>query len=255
MRFGLRTGAVILGLAASASAQPQPETGVAPDSLADARELYEHRAEPAALAQAIVALEKLGTPPALALAAQAHLFRAEATLLHRRPRHDDLARTALETARTRARSAGADSPDALSILAAADEELAGLVSPLESTALWQEALATSAHAVALAPEAVVARCLHASALTALPARAGGDLGAARFEFERAIAASPSLLMPRVRMAATYAVKAQDRSLFHALLVAALSLDVTAVPELIPEQRLARARAIGLLHRERQLFRT
>jgi hypothetical protein len=39
-----------------------------------------------------------------------------------------------------------------------------------------------------------------------------------------------------------------------VLLGALALDVEAVPDRVPEQRLARARAWALLHRERELFR-
>jgi hypothetical protein len=89
-------------------------------------------------------------------------------------------------------------------------------------------------------------------LAALPATAGGDFARARFEFERAIAGSPDGVENRVEEAARYAVKAQDKRLFRALLRSALHLDPDWPDPYAPEQHLARARALWLLHHQREL---
>lgn len=260
MRGGWLLAAVLVG--SSAGAPPVLDAGAPADPLAEPRALWAQRADPVLLSRLLAALPNAPGPEARVLAAQAHLFQARTLASHRGARAQ--AGEALQAARTDALAAlppqhpvdGASPADApaLTVLAAASLELAGHRGALEAAALLHEALAASAKAVAIAPDAADSRAVHASALVALPARAGGDLLAARFEFERAIAAEPLLLSHRVEMAARYAVKAQDRRLFHALLRSALALDVAALPSRTPEQRLARARAIGLLHRERSLFR-
>lgn len=267
-------------LAILAAVAAGPDAGPPPDPLEKPKALFAQRLDRAALDAAIAQLDASSGSEACLLASRAHRFRAVAFELRRRPVQREGGIADLVAARAKALEAWAllepaaaaklrsDDVDgalgqaseaslpALLQLAEADLQLAGWRPPLKAVPSLREALRVSARAVAMDPEREQSspRRIHAAALAALPPLAGGDLAAARFEFERAISASPQLLANRVEMAARYAVKAQDRRLFHALLIAALRLDVDALPELKPEQLLERARALGLLHRERELFR-
>ncbi|MBS2030643.1 MAG: hypothetical protein JST54_22255 [Deltaproteobacteria bacterium] len=270
---------LLLALGQAPAPAAPVDAGPPPDPLAAPRALFEKRLDPVSLDQAIAQLDFLTGPEARLLGARAHRFRAQAFELRHRPLKREQGIADLEAARTRAleawdglqpgasvkfllgdasslAAAGPESLPALAELAQADLALAGWRKPVPASALLKEALAVATRGEALSPDFddAVFRRVRGSALAALPPLAGGDLEAARFELERAIAAAPLDLAPRVELAARYAVKAQDRALFHAALEAALHLDVEALPDRIPEQRLARARALGLLRHERQLFR-
>lgn len=242
-----------------------PDAGPPPDPLADARALFAHRLNRGSLDAAITRCDAIDSFGGLVLDARARRFRAQAFEFRRRTRNRAAAVRDLEAARglaTRAwhqcspgptiAKAGAACVPALVELADADLLLAGLRRAAEAAPLLREANALTLRVEQLDPDAELgaAHRIRGEVLAALPALAGGDLLASRFEFERAIAASPDLVENRVAMAARYAVEAQDRTLFHGLLESALHLDPRAIPERTPEQLLARARALSLLHRER-----
>lgn len=81
-------------------------------------------------------------------------------------------------------------------------------------------------------------------LAASPAAAGGDLGRSRAAFERSIELAPDHLENRVAFAATWAVKAQDRTLYERLLQEVLAAPAEQEPR--PENAAARRRARDLL---------
>jgi len=274
---------LLLLLLALGQAAPPPavavDAGPPPDPLAAPRALFERRLDPLALDQAIAQLDFLTGPEARLLGARAHRFRAQAFELRRRPLKREQGIADLQAARSRAleawdgvqpgssvkflladpaplAAAGPPSLPALAELAQDDLALAGWQRPIPAAALLKEALAVATRGEALSPDfdGAVFRRVRGVALAALPPLAGGDLEAARFELERAIVVAPLELEPRVDLAARYAVKAQDKALFHAALESALHLDVEALPALVPEQRLARARALALLRHERELFK-
>lgn len=91
-------------------------------------------------------------------------------------------------------------------------------------------------------------------LSQMPALTGGDLSRSRRMFDKSMLAGPSFLQTRVDLAATWAVKKQDRETFVQALNAVLVAPVDVVPQIEPENRLARERARALLERERDLFR-
>jgi hypothetical protein len=88
-------------------------------------------------------------------------------------------------------------------------------------------------------------------LAATPAAAGGDLARSREAFEKALAAAPAHLENRVALASTWAVKAQDRTLFETLLGEVIAAPAEQEP--VPENAAARARAGELLARVDALF--
>ena len=85
-----------------------------------------------------------------------------------------------------------------------------------------------------------------------PSAAGGDLGKARAEFERALALEPHYLAIKVAFAESYATRVHDRELVTRLLGEAVA-DATLLPEVEPEQAMARARAQKLLAHVDELF--
>jgi hypothetical protein len=269
----------VLLLVALALAQV-PDAGPPPDPLREPLALFAHRLDPASLDAAIRELESMHWHQALLLDARAHRFRARAFELRRRPIVRAAGVADLEAAHALASQAwqqcapGAparaesgelglalaqsrgDCVPALMALAEADVQLAEWRRPIEAVPLLREALALSQRAEQFDPdfEFAAPRRVAAEVLAVLPATAGGNLRASRFEFERAIASAPGVLANRVAMAARFAVQTQDRRLFRALLQSALELDPRAIPERTPEQLLDRAVALGLLHREAELFR-
>ncbi len=86
-----------------------------------------------------------------------------------------------------------------------------------------------------------------------PALAGGDLARSRKMFDKSLLAGPSYLQTRVDLASTWAVKKQEKAAFLEALNAVLVAPVDVVPDIEPENRLARERARKLLERERELF--
>jgi len=259
---------------------PSPDAGAPPDPLAAPRALFAHRLDRASLDAAIAELKAMHWHEALLLNARAHRFRAEAFELRRRPLDEVAGLADLEAARALGLQAwqlcapgaprqvqdqklasalaqtGADCVPALIELAEDDLAISAWRRPIDAVPLLREALALAGKAEQFDPAfaAGAPRRIRAEALAILPPTAGGSLRAARFEFERAIAAAPEWVANRVQMAARYAVEAQDRALFHALLQSALAINVRAIPDRMPEQLLARTRALALLHRERELFR-
>jgi hypothetical protein len=90
-------------------------------------------------------------------------------------------------------------------------------------------------------------------LASLPAAAGGGAAAARARFERARAIAPDYQLTRVQEAQTIAVLLQDRAGFEARLGEVLAFDDARVPEVGPENRLAKRLARSLLARRDRLF--
>jgi hypothetical protein len=90
-------------------------------------------------------------------------------------------------------------------------------------------------------------------LAQTPALIGGDLQASREAFERAQGIAPDFLFNRVDLAATWALKSQDRTAFDEAVQSALRAS-EGEPEVAPENRLARERARQLAAAARALFR-
>jgi hypothetical protein len=253
--------------------------GAAVDQLVGAKALFEHRLDATQLDQAITQLDAMTSPEATLLAARAHLFRARAFRLRKRPLEKDGGLADLEKARTLSlrawealqpgvsskigtvdlestlTSTPATAVPAIVYRASADWELSRWSNPVAGAMLLREVRLLSARAVELQPDFELATPLrlHAIALALLPGTAGGDFVQARFEFEKAIALAPNSVANRLEEAARWSVKAQNLALFRALLLSALKLDAQQPAEFRPEQLLARAQVLALLRRERELF--
>ncbi len=90
-------------------------------------------------------------------------------------------------------------------------------------------------------------------LATIPSAAGGGAGAARAQFERARSLFPAYQLNQVRDAETLAVLLQDRKRFEVLLGQVLAFDAASMPEIAPENRLAKSLARKLLARRDRLF--
>ena len=90
-------------------------------------------------------------------------------------------------------------------------------------------------------------------LATIPSAAGGGAGAARAQFERARILFPAYQLNLVRDAETLAVLLQDRKRFEALLGQVLAFDNASMPEIAPENLLAKRLARKLLARRDRLF--
>jgi hypothetical protein len=87
----------------------------------------------------------------------------------------------------------------------------------------------------------------------LPPFAGRDLAQSRQHFTQARTDSPGFLTADVDMARHWAVTAGDRETFVALLEGVLAADPGTTPDVLPENRAARALAQQLLARQDDLF--
>ncbi len=128
---------------------------------------------------------------------------------------------------------------------------AGLVAGARDRRL---ALCLSRRAAQVAPDYFHAGPLRllGKLLATTPVLAGGSLEQSRKAFEQAIEKSPAFAPTRVEFAQTWAVKAQDRKLFETTLDAAMAQTVD-LPEVGPENALARQRARALKLRAAELF--
>ena len=82
---------------------------------------------------------------------------------------------------------------------------------------------------------------------------GRDLDKSKQHFERSLAIAPNYVGTKVLMAESYAVKRQDRALFVRLLDEVLATADDAIPDLIPETRIEKAKARELKARIDELF--
>ncbi|GIW71792.1 MAG: hypothetical protein KatS3mg102_1334 [Planctomycetota bacterium] len=82
---------------------------------------------------------------------------------------------------------------------------------------------------------------------------GGDLEKSRQHFERAVALAPHYLETKVLFASEYAVKAQDEELFRRLLGEVLATPDDVLPDLVPENRVAKKTAQQLLDSIEEYF--
>ncbi|MEM9194238.1 MAG: TRAP transporter TatT component family protein [Myxococcota bacterium] len=87
----------------------------------------------------------------------------------------------------------------------------------------------------------------------VPSFAGGDLERSQEHFDRALQTGPSYLGTRTLLAAEYAVRQGDRSLFEAHLQAVIDADVDAAPDVRPENLIEQRRARVLLALADDLF--
>ena len=87
----------------------------------------------------------------------------------------------------------------------------------------------------------------------MPSAAGGSAKDAKAHFDRARQLAPAYKLTAVVEAQSYAVLTQDRKLFEARLGEALSFSEGSVPDLAPENRLAKKLARELLGRRDRLF--
>lgn len=138
------------------------------------------------------------------------------------------------------------------------ENLHGLSRELglsESGGQRRQALCLAERAVELDPEYFQGgpSRLLGTLLSQAPALAGGDLTRSRRMFDRSLLAGPSYLQTRVDFAASWAVKKQERQAFVEALNSVMVAPVDVVPEIEPENRIARERARMLLEREKELF--
>src|SRR5262249_7750742 len=111
---------------------------------------------------------------------------------------------------------------------------------------------------------VVLRCLEldASYFYAAPHRElavllswtpGADLERAKQHFDAALASAPQYLETRVLYADSYAARKGDRELYKHELEVVLATPDTVLPDVIPEQRIEKARARRLLDQIRDRF--
>jgi hypothetical protein len=87
----------------------------------------------------------------------------------------------------------------------------------------------------------------------LPSFAGRDLDRSQTHYDRARAAAPGFLATDVEAAAGLAVASDDVMAFVSLLEGTLTADAGALPEVLPENRMAQARARTLLDEQSALF--
>ncbi|HTP25550.1 MAG TPA: TRAP transporter TatT component family protein [Anaeromyxobacteraceae bacterium] len=90
-------------------------------------------------------------------------------------------------------------------------------------------------------------------LCTIPSAAGGGVGAARAQLDRARTLAPTYQLTRVRDAEALSVLLQDRQRFESLLGEVLAFDETRAPSIVPENRLAKKMARDLLERADRLF--
>jgi hypothetical protein len=81
---------------------------------------------------------------------------------------------------------------------------------------------------------------------AAPAVAGGDLKKSRAAFEASLGLAPAYLETWVLYAQLYARAAGDDALYTAALERVIAAEVDAIPELVPEQTIAKKKARALL---------
>ncbi len=81
---------------------------------------------------------------------------------------------------------------------------------------------------------------------AAPAFAGGDLQKGRRHFEQSLARAPDLIDTYALYAQLYARPAKDDALYQQLVARALATPVDVIPELVPEQTIAKQKAQKLL---------
>lgn len=86
-----------------------------------------------------------------------------------------------------------------------------------------------------------------------PVFAERDLARANAHFQRALLRAPDFLPTRIAIAEQLAVATQSRDLFESALRRVLEADPDAAPELAPENRLAKTRALDLLYRADEFF--
>jgi hypothetical protein len=90
-------------------------------------------------------------------------------------------------------------------------------------------------------------------LAGAPGIAGGDLGAARTRFEKALARAPHFFETHILYAELYAVRTKDRTLYVRLLRAVTEAPPDILPEAAAENARARKKATGLLRRTEARF--
>jgi tetratricopeptide (TPR) repeat protein len=83
---------------------------------------------------------------------------------------------------------------------------------------------------------------------------GGNLEKSKEHFERALQIEPHCLETKVLYAEYYARKLKDKELFLRLLTEVIEADPQALPDLLPEQELAKQRARELLKNHERLFK-
>ncbi len=82
---------------------------------------------------------------------------------------------------------------------------------------------------------------------------GGDMPASKEHFEKAIEIQPNYLETKVLFASNYAVKNQDEELFDRLLNEVLETPDDVLPDVIPENRVAKRTAKKLLEEKEEYF--
>jgi len=86
-----------------------------------------------------------------------------------------------------------------------------------------------------------------------PGFAGGDMTKSKEMYEKAKAMYPENFSTYVLFADTYAVKAQDKELFIALLTYVINTPADVLPEMLPEQMVEKRKAQDLMNRIGELF--
>ncbi len=246
------------------------------DLLAEGDAAFAGRSDPARLAAALGVYARAAAAAPGDPAAELRLARAEAfhALADRRSAKDawSIASRAAERALRRAAPAWAEAVDA----GVSAEEAASKVGPGGAQALYWLALASYSGAqargfaaVLAVKDAALAMMERAGALDetadhagphralgtwigALPIAAGGGAAASRRHFDRARALAPAYLLTDVREAETLCVLLQDRRRFETLLGHVAAAEAS-VPEIAPENRIAKRLAAGLLARKDRLF--
>jgi hypothetical protein len=269
--------AAALALALAAPAARPADEAASAAAMAEGRDAYVLRGDPARLKDALAAFERARTlrpsdpAPDLALA-RAHAFRTLAEPKEARAASLECARAAEralrrvapgwaeridrgDDARSAAAAVEAAGAEPLYWVAACGMRLArerGIAAVLaasdELRALMERAAALDETVDAAGPH----RALGAW-LAALPSAAGGGAAAARRHFDRARALAPDDQLARVREAETWAVLVQDRVLFTGLLDAVRAFDPAKAPSRAPENAVARREADALRLLEDRLF--
>jgi hypothetical protein len=264
---------------------PPPPAGSPPDeeafraALAEGDAAFARRADPGALADALLAYRRAealraGGAEAALRVARAEGFRALSATAPAEARNAWMASAraaeralrALSPAWAAAIDAGAPAADAAARVEAPGAEALYRVSlgTLRAAQLTGYAALLAAkdsalpglERAAVLDERVDAAGPHralGALRAALPAAAGGGGPAARAHFDRARALFPDEQLARVAEAETYAVLVQDSGLFDRLLAEVLAFDPAAWPERAPENRVAQARARELRERRARLF--
>lgn len=86
-----------------------------------------------------------------------------------------------------------------------------------------------------------------------PAFAGGDLEKSKVHFNKSLEMEPHYLGTKVLWAQELAVKEQDEETFERLLNEVLAAPDDGIPELVPETRVEKEKAKGLLAKKDELF--